>query len=55
MIEVRFEVILCPLIFYLLPNALVFEPRLPQLHRHLSDRFCDMITRRVIDAGVEAR
>ena len=37
--EVCAEVICCPLIFFLLPNALVFELRLHQLHSHLSDDF----------------
>ena len=53
--EVCAKVICCALIIFLIPNTLVFKPRLPQLHCHLSDRFGNTGPCRAVDAGFETR
>ena len=39
--EVCAELICRPIVFFIHRNVLVFDLRLPQLHGHLSDCFCD--------------
>ena len=53
--EVRAEVICRALILFLIPNTFVFDPRLPQLHCHLSNRFGNTGTCCTVDTRVEAK
>ena len=51
--EVHPEVICRTLILFLIPNPLGIDPRLPQIHYHLSYRFGDTGSCHAVDAWVE--